>query len=222
MKQFTLICCLFISLSIMGQDINTEYNTEHYRNRLTEFEAKPLTRGQIVFLGNSLTEAGKWSQYFPKSDVANRGISGDNTEGMLNRIAEIAESKPSKLFITAGINDISQNAGNEQIISRIRNLVYQVKIKSPNTRIYIGSVLPINNNFDRYKRLAKKEKQIEKLNKDLQKFCKSRGDIVFINVYPDFLIKKRLMNPQYTTDGLHLTPEGYSIWVNKLREYVED
>lgn len=222
MKQLLFICLLFLSFTAMGQEERKEYDTETYRSRMAEFKNKPLKKGQVVFLGNSITQAGKWDEYFPASNVANRGISGDNTEGMLNRIEEIAESKPSKLFITAGINDISQNAKNKQIISRIRNIVYQVKVKSPNTVIYIGSVLPINNDFDRYKRLHKKEKQIEKLNKDLEKFCKSRGDVTFINVYTSFLIKKRKMDPKYTTDGLHLNEDGYTRWVVQLRTFVEN
>ena len=207
------------SLTVWGQE--KLYDTENYRTRMAEFARSPLTKGQIVFLGNSITQGGEWNEYFPDKNTANRGIAGDNADGMLNRIAEIAESKPKVLFIMAGINDISQKTSNKIIISRIRNIVYQIKYNSPNTVIYIQSVLPINNDFGRYKRLRKKEKQIEKLNKDLEKYCKQRGDITFINVYPSFLSQKRKMNFLYTTDGLHLNDDGYAVWVEQIRQYVE-
>ena len=222
MKQIVLFICLFASLTMAAQSVGLDFNSERYRNRIADFTVNPLQNGQVVFLGDSLTEGGQWDKYFPNSNTANRGISGDNTEGMFKRIGEIAESKPSKLFILAGINDIAQGAEDSHIIARMRNLIYQVKIKSPNTQIFVCSVLPINGDFEIYGTLKKKEKQIEQLNKNSEKLCKSRGDIVFINAYPDFLIKKRKLDPKYTTDGLHLTPEGYDLLASILKKYVED
>lgn len=220
-KKLTLLVFSLLSLSVMGQEVRKEYDTENYWTRLSDFAKHPLRKGQIVFLGNSLTQHGKWESYFNNKDVANRGIAGDNTEGMLARVAEIAESKPRVLFIMAGINDISQNVSNDIIIARIRSIIRQIDIKSPETKIYLQSVLPFNNDFGRYKRLVNKERQAVELNKELAQYCKLRGDITFINIYPHLLDKKDKLNAKYTNDGLHLNADGYAIWVEQIRQYVE-
>ena len=207
-----------IALYTQAQE-RKEYDTDHYRERIAYFEQNPIGENKVVFLGNSLTEGGSWNKYFPEVIPVNRGISGDNTEGMLNRIDEIAISHPSKLFILAGINDISQNVPSKQIIKRYRYIIKQVKEESPKTVIYIQSLLPINNDFGRYKRLIGKEKQIIKLNKELKKLA-SKEKIALVNINPLYMDKDGKLDAQYTNDGLHLTETAYSIWVSELQKYI--
>ena len=207
-----------IALYTQAQE-RKEYDTDHYRERIAYFEQNPIGENKIVFLGNSLTEGGQWNKYFPEAAPVNRGISGDNTEGMLNRIDEIAISHPAQLFILAGINDISQNVPNKQIIKHYRYIIQRVKEQSPETAIYIQSLLPINNDFGRYKRLIGKEKQIIKLNKELKKLA-SKEKIIFVNINPLYMGKQGKLDAQYTNDGLHLTETAYSLWVSELQKYI--
>ena len=212
--------CVTFSISSLAQDKKL-YETEFYRNRMAQFASEPLEKHQIVFLGNSLTQGGKWNEYFPEKNTANRGIIGDNTDGISARLDEVIESRPKKLFILTGVNDVSQNYNNDYICNNLMLIIRRVKTESPATVIYMQSLLPINNSFGRYKKLIKKEKQIEKLNKQIAKLCKTEN-ILFINLYPSFLIEKRLLDPKYTTDGLHLNEEGYKIWVDEIRKFVEE
>ncbi len=207
-----------IALYTQAQE-RKEYDTDHYRERIAYFEQNPIGKNKIVFLGNSLTEGGQWNKYFPEAAPVNRGISGDNTEGMLNRIDEIAISHPAQLFILAGINDISQNVPNKQIIKHYRYIIQRVKEQSPETAIYIQSLLPINNDFGRYKRLIGKEKQIIKLNKELKKLA-SKEKIIFVNINPLYMGKQGKLDAQYTNDGLHLTETAYSLWISELQKYI--
>jgi hypothetical protein len=49
-----------------------------------------LNFGEIVFIGNSITEGGKnWSEKFNIPNIRNRGIGGDVTDGVLERLGEI-------------------------------------------------------------------------------------------------------------------------------------
>lgn len=217
-KKILIVFFFLTALYTQAQD-RKEYDTDHYRERTAYFEQNPIGNNKIVFLGNSLTEGGQWEKYFPQAIPINRGISGDNTEGMLNRINEIAESHPTQLFILAGINDVSQNLPNKQIIKHYRYIIKQVKKESPQTVIYIQSLLPINNDFGRYKRLIGKEKQIIKLNKELKKLA-SKEKANFLNINPLYIDEKGKLDAQYTNDGLHLTETAYSIWVNELQKYI--
>ncbi len=221
MRTKLLTLLLFLSAYVMGQEIHENIlENQTYVERSAYFKQNPLKEGQIVFLGNSLTQGGNWSEYFPQQNPVNRGISGDNTLGMLGRLHEIIKAKPSKLFILAGVNDISLGRSNDKIMNGIKSIIYQVKEGSPNTTIYVQSLLPINKDVCKYQRMKNKEKQIEKLNKEIIKFCKSEN-ITFINLYPHFLSEKRKLDAKYTLDGLHLNEAGYAVWTNQIRKYVE-
>ena len=74
---------------------------------------------RLSFLGNSITEGAKsWNKRLNQRNLVNRGISGDITEGMLERLGEIYYYKPSSSFILIGINDLfDQNIIDGELIS---------------------------------------------------------------------------------------------------------
>lgn len=217
-KKILLLFFFLTALFTQAQD-RKEYDTDHYRKRIAYFEQNPIGERKVVFLGNSLTEGGKWDTYFPQVASVNRGISGDNTEGMLNRVGEIAQSHPLQLFILAGINDISQNVPNKQIVKHYRQIIRRVKTQSPRTAIYVQSVLPINNEFARYKRLTGKEQQVKTLNEELKKMA-LQEHVTYLDINSAFGNEQGKLDAKYTHDGLHLTPDGYGIWVSQLQEYI--
>ncbi len=219
----TIIILSWICLSAFAQESDTAkpYETAIYKNRMATFKHEGLEKKGIIFLGNSLTQGGDWSAWFPAQKPANRGISGDNTEGVLARLDEITDAKPAKLFLMIGINDISQNYKNDYLCKNFEKIIRKVLTESPETTIYIQSILPVNNDFGRYKRLINKEKQIENLNIRLKKLCK-KENIRYVNLYPLFLQQKRKLNPAFTTDGLHLNEEGYQVWISGISSLIEE
>ena len=210
---------ILVSCKSASQPIVEDFHTKTYMERMKYFEENPLKDGQIVFLGNSLTQGGKWETYLPGKNIANRGISGDNTEGILARLDEIVKSKPSKLFIEAGVNDISLNRPNKMIVDNYRKIIKTVKEQSPSTRIYITSVFSINKNVSKYKRLTGKESKILELNKQLRKLAKKTNS-QYVDVFPRLTDDRGMLRKEYTVDGLHLTPNGYEVWTNKLLEHL--
>mgnify|MGYP006140392103 FL=1 len=77
--------CLTADLSY-AQTIDTSFAGPYYLKRVAYFEALPEKKNAIVFLGNSITEVGQWSELFTDPNIINRGISGDVTYGVLNRL----------------------------------------------------------------------------------------------------------------------------------------
>ena len=71
----------------------------YYHQRLSHFETLPKTKNDIVFLGNSISDGAEWSELFADNHIKNRGISGDFTIGVLNRLDEISIRKPKKVFL---------------------------------------------------------------------------------------------------------------------------
>lgn len=226
MKNSLLVFLSFLAvLSLVScastREIIEDYSTDTYIARMEYFNSHPLAGGEIVFLGNSITQAGKWEKYFPNAPVANRGISGDNTEGMLARVNTIVETHPSKIFIMAGINDISLSRTNKKILRNYKQIVEVIKQLSPNTEIFIQSVLPINNDFRVYKRLIGKEGQIKSLNKKLEQLA-IEEKFNFINLYPFFLNSEAKLKEEFTGDGLHLSDDAYRLWSNIIRAKIEE
>ncbi len=226
MKNSLLVFLSFLAvLSLVScastREIIEDYSTDTYIARMEYFNSHPLAGGEIVFLGNSITQAGRWEEYFPNALVANRGISGDNTEGMLARVNTIVEAHPSKIFIMVGINDISLSRTNKKILRNYKQIVEVIKQSSPNTEIFIQSTLPINNDFRVYKRLIGKEGQIKSLNKKLEQLA-IEEKINFINLYPFFLNSEAKLKEEYTSDGLHLSDDAYLLWSNIIRAKIEE
>jgi hypothetical protein len=104
MKIILLMAMILLSSGLFGQ--NSSFGT-YYDQRKSLFEKLPDTRKEIIFLGNSITDGCEWSELLADRHVKNRGISGDVTAGVLNRIREITASKPAKVFLLIGINDLA-------------------------------------------------------------------------------------------------------------------
>lgn len=223
MKFIKLIIFLFVlPLIASGQEIDDDIlANKYYKQRMEVFKANPMKKGQIVFFGNSITEAGEWNLYFPNHNTVNRGISGDNTDGMLARIHEVIAAKPSKTFMMAGINDISLQRDNEVILRQVKLLLRQIVAGSPDTKIYVQSTLPLNTEKLKYGRLKGKEKQIEEYNEGLKSLCEQLG-VMYVDVYTLLLDKPLNLDPKYTADGLHINKEAYKIWVGLIKNYVEE
>jgi hypothetical protein len=74
------------------------YATEYYIKRMDVFNAEPIARAKIMFLGNSITEFGDWQKLLNDPTVVNRGIAADNTFGVIDRLEDVISRHPKKLF----------------------------------------------------------------------------------------------------------------------------
>lgn len=221
-KNYFVSSLVILSLCACGasKEIKEDFRTETYKQRTAFFAENPLQQGRVIFFGNSITQAGEWQEYFPDADVVNRGISGDNTVGMLARFDEITAAKPKKFFILAGINDVSLSRSNATILRNYSQLINQLQTESPDTEIFIQSILPINNDVGHYSRLKGKEKQILSLNRELQQLAESKR-VVFVNLFPFFADSEGKLKKEFTSDGLHLNSGAYNLWANIIRAKVE-
>ena len=219
MRQLLLLIGTIVSLSAFSQ---ARYDTipilpEHYQVRLDRFKSEPVVTGKIMFAGNSITEGGNWKKLLKDSSVVNRGIGGDNTFGLLKRIDDIARRKPSSLFLLIGINDISQNIPDARILENILSFVSMIKSASPKTKVFVQSILPVNPSVKDFPQAYSKQTNIIEINFQLRKY-KDVFKYDYIDIYSDFVDKGDMLNPKFTTDGLHLNPAGYIHWVEFLKK----
>lgn len=196
--------------------------TAHYYKRFLQFsDEAPITGKDIVMVGNSLTEnGGDWGVRLKKKNLRNRGIIGDEAMGIYDRLHQILPGAPEKLFLMTGVNDVSHDLSTDSVVALITKVIEKIQADSPRTKLYLQSLLPINESFGRYKTMTGKTTLIPEINIQLKALAKEKG-IPFINLFPLFTEKgTNVMRKELTTDGLHLTEEGYRIWSKALKKYM--
>ncbi len=188
----------------------SSYGRSNYPHRIAQFRATPLSNGNIVFIGNSLTElGGDWgARLGGNSNIKNRGIASDHTFGVKARLGEIIYHKPSFLFLEIGINDLVSSQYTAQgIADSISDIVQILHSETPLTKIYVQSILPTSNDS-----LVNKIRQTNQL-----LITKSDNEhFTFIDLYSAFSNEQGTMRSQYTVDGTHLNESGYQVWSNIL------
>ncbi len=220
---FNLLCIVgLIYLAMNGKGILSNFFFKYviqvrHEQKLSMFRASPVSTGAIVFLGNSITEGGNWSEMFPEKHILNRGIGGDISEGVLKRLDEIIRHQPSKLFICIGTNDIAKGVAQADILQNYRAILETVKAQSPATKIYVQSILPVGKDVI----FGHSNKKIVPLNNEIKKLC-IEMKITYIDLYPGFLNNEGFLNPIYTNDKLHLLGKGYLIWKGLIESYVNE
>ena len=197
--------------------------TNHYSQRTATFQNEPpITSTDIVMLGNSLTEnGGDWSERLADNRIRNRGIIGDDAPGLYERLHQILPGQPDKIFLMIGINDISHDLTVDSVATAVRRIVTRIRRESPHTRLYLQSLLPIDETSGRYRRLIGKTDTIPAVNRRLRTIARQTG-ATFVNLFPHFCQKKGVpaLRKNLTTDGLHLNEEGYALWVQCLKKYI--
>lgn len=208
-----------LSKSVKETSVHRPYwyykTNKDWKEILSLYRVLPNDSNEIIFLGNSLTFGCEWAELLNNPAVKNRGIGGDNTEGILERLDEITESKPKKIFINVGTNDLDFKMKISEIHQNYVKIINNIKTSSPNTKIYIQSVLPTNNHVRR------NNDSIIVLNKKLNEFA-LQNSIVYINLFDSFLDNKHRLDMKYSFDGLHLNGEGYLVWKKLVESYVEE
>lgn len=194
---------------------------KYWEQRVSLFNHLPVTEKDIIFLGNSITDGGNFEELFAREDVKNRGIRSDAIPGVLKRLNQVTDGHPRKIFLLIGINDVSHGLSVEKLAERYENLVKEIKKRSPQSKLYVQSVMPINNDFKVYKNLTGKEQTVVKFNEQIKRIAEE-NDVTFIDLWPVLADSKGKMKSQYTNDGLHLTGKGYRAWTDFIRPYLDE
>lgn len=218
-----LCCCMILFLLIRGgyfaslQTALSEENYDYTKNasyiqRKTQFEMLPEKDADIVFAGDSITARFEWDEYFTDYTIANRGIDSDVSAGLLNRLDTIISQNPEQIFLMIGINDIQQDIPPDTTLENYSLILDRLQEALPDCRIYVQSVLPVNTST------GIDNSRVQKLNTRLAGMAAAR-DLTYIDIYSHVADSQN--DFPYTADGVHPTGEGYRIWMDILKEYID-
>ncbi len=207
----TLALLIFLAAFARGQGYDSGYLNSYYQQKVSQFRLLPKAKKEIIFLGDSITDIGEWIELWKNAKLRNRGISSDNTFGVLARLDEVTARRPAKIFLLIGINDIARNIPDSVILRNYRRIAERIRSETPRTRLYIQSILPTNDAFTEYRNHQGKGEQIARINRQLEALCREFG-AMYVDLHAAFTDREGKLDRKFTNDGLHLTGEGYLHW----------
>jgi len=221
--RFCFFAFLLMPLASFGQGSTVHFPdslfSTYYHQRVSLFRSLPMTAGDIIFIGNSITDGGEWSELFADLRVKNRGISGDNTVGVLNRLDEVIGRQPAKVFLMIGVNDLARGVAADSVLMNLRTILRILKQEVPSSELFVQSILPVSDAFGKFGGHTSKGESIRYINNKLKEE-KISGGYEYVDLYPSFLDAAGKLSAAYTNDGLHLIGPGYKLWKQLVQPYI--
>ncbi|HXZ33179.1 MAG TPA: SGNH/GDSL hydrolase family protein [Terriglobales bacterium] len=179
---------------------------------------------RVVFLGDSITDYWKLSEYFPGQPYINRGIDGQTTPQMLVRFRQdVIDLHPKVVVVLAGTNDIAGVTGrthNEDIEANYASMAESAH--SHGIRMVLASVLPVHNyTADAKESFALRPRErILALNEWLRDYC-AKNHLVYLDYFSAMVDEKGMLKRELADDGLHPTVAGYKVMVPLAQKAIQ-
>ena len=192
---------------------------EGYVKRWPQFRAawsKQVEQDQdaVVFLGDSITQGwgAKFRDKFSGMKLANRGIGGDTTRGMLIRLKEdILSLNPSAIVLLLGTNDVEVAIDAGAIGRNFQKILAAIKEHNPQTPVVLCRVFPSAAEMKRPK------ETIQRVNKLYDAAVKGDSQVTVVDTWTLFADKTGDADPKWFRDRLHLNTQGYDRWAAALQ-----
>lgn len=207
MKSFKYILLIFLFFA--------SFSTFAYLENSSNIQT-PIASNVLV--GDSITAAWPWQELLAKSDIANRGVSGDTSTQILQRMNGILEVKPKKAFLMFGINDFGRGADPEQVFKNYETIVEI--LQNAKVRVIISSTIKCSAN-QIYLQSQIINQKVDRLNAKLRDFSRNHG-IIFVDINQKLSDSNGGLNKRYTVDGVHLNYEAYKEWAKLLSPLINE
>jgi lysophospholipase L1-like esterase len=188
----------------------------YWQHRVDLFQRLPNPEGEIVFLGDSITDGCEWRELTGHSRVTNRGISGDTAWGVMARIEEVTAGRPAQIFFLIGTNDLAHGETVAAVHDKIAAVLDTIRQHTPGTEVYLQSVLPVYGRGDGNEH----NERVLSLNDRLADLD-ARSGVTYVDIATAMRNDEGKLQAQLSADGLHLNGKGYYLWFSVIREHLE-
>lgn len=205
-------------------DVPKQTKAENFKYLNERYPAQNCT----VIIGDSIVEL--WNlELFKKyakvldCEVLNRGISGDTSDRMYQRLEENAINiKPKNIAVLIGTNDIGLGLPPEFSEKNVENSIKLIREKLPETKIIIISLLPVNKNIGLFNSCVGKRNNelIDELNLRYMELCK-KYKVDYLDINTKLKDKKGRFEKDYTYDGLHPNIKGFVLMTPELIDLLK-
>jgi lysophospholipase L1-like esterase len=156
-------------------------------------------------LGDSITAGTNWNALLPTFDVANRGVDGDTTEGVLKRLDSIIAMQPQCVAVMLGVNDLRKGRSVQQISENYTAIVD--RLSASGATVIVQSTLATSQSY------AWLNASVIEIDRSLGEMCRQSGRCLYLDlnstVAPTGVIAD-------TVEGLHIGPNSYRLWAGAL------
>ena len=197
---------------ITEYDREKKNKKENYRILNKEYALK----NQTVLLGDSITDFFNWYELFydfskiSGQAVYNRGISGDTTDRLLERLNEnVLNIEPKNVVLLIGTNDIGRELPLSMSVENVSKIIENTKKVCPDINFILQAVYPINRGMrDKFEKRS--NEKIDIMNKEFIKLSE-KYDCVWLDITDKLKDETGNLKKEYTYDGLHLNANAYKI-----------
>lgn len=191
---------------------STRYNLEKRIKVHKYLKAnRKCKNGQTVMIGDSIVELfdvrlldGKCKG---KTEIYNRGISGDTSDRLLERLEKnLFNLEPRHVIVLIGTNDLSRDIDEKYVLENIKRLCTMLKENVPNARLTVQCLYPVNRKM--YNCLENRNDKINSLN-EMIKACAENEGFDVLDFTGSFKDENGELDERYTDDGLHPNRAGF-------------
>ena len=196
-----------------------QFQAKHQANR----EVAKQGDAEVLFIGDSITDfwrnadgpfAGKpvLDKHFGNWKVANFGIAGDTTQGVLYRLqdGEGQGFSPRAIMLMIGTNNTARNSAAE-IAEGIGAIVLELQRDFPRAKILLLGVFPRSRPNDPVRAT------IADINRTITKLHDGER-VHYLDIGAQFLAADGTIPADVMSDLLHPTAKGYEIWAQAVKE----
>lgn len=165
-------------------------------------------------MGDSITQG--WTSLardFPGMKVANRGISGDISSGVLFRLKDdVLDLDPAAIVLLIGTNDIGNGADPADTAENIEDILMAIKKANPKLKIVVCKVMPRGEQGN-----SDYKEKIKKLDGLIEQEVKDNPNIAICDTWTAFADENGgPIAADFNPDRLHLNAAGYAVWKKTL------
>lgn len=188
---------------------------EYYAAKLENYEAENEKYADyevdVAFIGDSLTDGYDLKKYYPQYVTANRGIGGDTTFGLEDRLdISVIDLKPKVVVMLIGANNM------DTMLENYESILQKLKTGLPETRVVVLSLTAMGgDNWG-------KKNQLAAYNNVSIKLLAKKYGFEFVDLYSALYdVSIGEVYEGYTVDGGHFTHEGYVVVTEQITPVLE-
>ena len=133
----------------------------------------------------------------------------------------VYQYNPTSVFILLGTNDLARNKQEDYdlAVNNMKSIINNIKKNRSYSKIYVESLLPVNENINKSMVASRKNSMIKDFNEEIKSYC-LQNDVTYIDIYDEFIDDDGNYSSDYTNDGLHPNDLCYAKLTRILLKYI--
>jgi lysophospholipase L1-like esterase len=188
---------------------------DYIENKKTIYAEENAAGGdfEVIFLGDSLTDGCDIAKYYGEYRASNRGIGGDTTSGLIERLQVSAyDAHPQVIVLLIGGNDILGGKSVDSVCENYRTIITGIRQHLPDTEIVWCSLSALGKDW------AKHNETCIRCNERIRQLAEEYG-CTFVDIFTPLCDPETgEIFEEFTAEGVHFTDAGYVVVSSAVKE----